>query len=1521
MSNISKKKKKREKAEAEELYVNSGKINNKGAKRIIHTAQIQLHTYCNFSRSNNMGIRLEEMIKDNAHHDIENLLNNFFVAHIPVSFEIVRLKRKKRYKEALRQLQRNKYILINECFFVLSNLISAILKGILKIENVKKVRRYYFIYVWFIPFFISRRNERVIKELEKENICSKTNDNSHTEANEKDREVAPYRRKRNTPFYGVYLSEWIIAGLNKIMHSMILEDDHIFIENWAFILDLMKFIYVDKNILRKYFLKNSSLSDTYEDNDSSKERSDKGISSDRGVCDKKLKHDEKDSKNAIVVHDNFHKTMEKYYEDVSKVTKAYFVFPHLLFKCITKGLKKDDEKRKLQIYNYIIPHELNDKNFYKNAVEVCIFSWLNIKEGRVNYEKIVYFTKKIINIDLRDYFCQTLLYVLLTSENHVDCSKKEKLDIKMSQLITLNNGVTSDYGITPNEAHTTRLNENFINKEKAKTDALCNINYVIENIFYYLHLYCSDTHEGKTLLSCLMKNICPFIKFFEEKEKISLCLYNEHVNYMLIVLINIIFLYGWNFFFLEKFFNVFSKSCLPLSFAISLVEVVSQLFSRKSFHSILFKNFKWKKKKIIDSVEVLNEKRSYAEALEDMERSEGVVGESEKDANTLDECRIEVVAINFLREMLFHTLDQFTNDIQENEKRIFISIILSKLLYIFSVNIRKINKKIAHNLYIFDILSERELYIYKMNRYNVKIFESVTYIIHCLFNCNDELSLYCGQVIAHYFKHYVDNQSLKKEEEKISFEGKKKVKNKINTSDRSENSTDDEKYLFPNLEQPIQCLPKKIRHFKVIKQNHFSYLQDLLRMNDVMRRCKIKGNHFKKSINILPVVVGPGNSYRNELVEKNHILSEYLPGVVGPGNSYRNELGEKNHILSDYFTTMCKRGEGSNDEELEENELSPCRSEDQTKESIGEANGGDNGSNGSDEEAKASYDRTRNKGPGSTSLKKYGTKEKRKRNENDMMIKNAKYVIDNELYDLEEKEFLVQLEQENEFYLNIESNRYMYVDPSEDLFECLERLKNRASYIERNIDEKNYDILKLNEKKESYEEENFRICQVVVLLPRLIKQGDILSYIGVELFEVLLSLNNNSCMINKDKISFIAIKLFDMVLLSINIPVQISNFVLKNIYSNMYSSDQKMLMLLSLQLSALFLSNSFRMHSIFECVQNFARNLGISTSMMKNRKILQHQVEVNAEDQVKEIDKSKEDANDQYNDKSNGEAEYNFLNFSEKCYNLFDDFTKKINNYANNDDGDTTISLRGPYEDNNKREENACQEMKQNCSTTNFADDEGGNSCYYTKHENSSFSSEKQYEVEKIKKNYKMVKKGITNTKILQSRNYSYTNKKKAQIFLNFCSNFFSDVYAKLFCLTIKKEMTNIDYDEYRLRKYYSNDSSLTLFLISSYTLFFNCSCNSYLQVDDILNDGFSIGNFFIRNKNFLVRRASFKLVFHMIHLILKKKKFYILKNENYMNVINYLSNNVEMEHDALSLRYINHVLGVHETLMVGTEY
>ncbi|SBS81841.1 conserved Plasmodium protein, unknown function [Plasmodium ovale] len=1321
-----------------------------------------------------METNLSDLLKKSTKEDnVENLLKVFFSQHIPLSCNIMKLQRRGRYKEALLILRNNKYKLVNECFFIHINIITSILEGILKAENVRKEKRYELIFIWFEPFFEDKW--KITESNSVGRSCSDEKD---------DKEDESYSRGK-VSFRGIYLSEWVMTSLNRIFSSVVFPSRGISVENWVFVLDLLKFVYVGRNVLSSYLREGADTKGCVKNEDevvnveefSNVEKS-LSLLTDRTSCEG-------------MEDGGFCESLEKYYGDPRKTAKSYFSLPFALFRCITSGLQKDDERRKLQVYKHIIPSTLSEDGFYKKAIKTCVSSWVQTKSDRMNYEKVVHITKRIVNLNMQELFCQRMVCILLGFGNSVGENSS-----------TQEGSEHVSYSCIP------------ISDEEGKTQVILRrINNIFERMFYYIHMYCNGDIEGKLLISSLLRSLIPMVKVVQHYQysNISLCLYNKNVEIILITIVNILFLYQWNSFFLEKFFYAYSNVCLPLPYALAVVNIVNLFIDSqpRDYSLSPFSGFE-EKKHLIHSRVVVDEKRPYDEIVSKVEMELCTVGIKQNGMDLkIQQNGVDLLAVSLLRDILFCMLNQFTEGcIEEMKKRIFVSTLLSKLLYTFSVHMKKINKKIVKNCYTFDVLTEREKHIYKINTFNVNIFERVTSIIQRLFKAHDEISLYCGQVIAENFKHYVDSQTVKGENMK-NFK-----KRSIQVGEVDSQSSDDELLMFPNLKKQMKSLPEEVQCFSLIRQRRFSYLDSLLPAIGIKKKRK-SGN--------------PKNR------EKGH--GEYEYEEVG---QREDDKGENPSLI----------------------ELIPQM---------------DN------------------------------TCEKREKLEKEMMIKNAEWAVENSLYNSRESEFIVKLEQEHAHYLNVECNKYMYLHPSEDLFECLGRLKCRATYIQRNVEESNHDILKLNEKRENYEEENFRICQTVVALPRLIKKSDVLSYLSVQLYEVLISLDNMACAMNKSKHPFAIMKMFVIILLSINSPVDIGHFVFANLYSNVYSPVQKMLMLLSLQFAALFLSGRITLWEVFECASGVARRVTLTSGG----------------DIVDGVEAMQKKGNDRI-------GKDDLFNIAGGYYDLFERYPQgrkcirrdvyKSEPLENPACGKDKFFRKKRGKLRCKRETSSGQMEEQVWATTPCQHGDEDDPCNSTTSGEISFSpeggheGEDEGEIEEGKGENGEVKSHSRNNAHLCRMNSPQPNEYKTRLFLSLCNFFFNNAYTKLLCLNSKREIGSIDYDEYKLRNCYAKDATLTVSLISSYTLFFNCSCDSYFYIDDILADGFSIGNFFIRNKNFLVRRVSVKLIFHMISLILKRRKIFMLKNENYVDVITYISNNVTEEHDDLSLCCMRRVLALHES-------
>ncbi|CAD2106338.1 conserved Plasmodium protein, unknown function [Plasmodium vinckei] len=1238
--------------------------------------------------------------------DLKNVLKKFYLKNVQISSKIIKLKRCKKYDEALVNISLNKSDLIDECFFILSNIIYSILFGVLKIENLNKLDQYQLIYAWFEPFHEKQNKKKhKIDKYYIPNFGRELNYRTSKAYNYEDRKL----------FNGLYYSEWIIISLSKIFKELNEQRNNnsnnfssnknsICVENWGIVFDLMKYVYVNKNILGIYLQekRSSYFIDNFNDNFDNKTQKDK-IN-----CDES----------------NFSKTIIQYYENANKIIKEYFSFPFILFSCITKGLGENNVERKLQIYNHIIPKKLSEDGFYKNAIKTCALSWIYSKrQDKKNYEQIVHATSKIIRLNLADYFCQFFIEILLKYKPRSKIMKKIKMrrniigwKISRHKLVKL---------IFMNKQEKKKSSENVKLLKKKKYTQLIYINNIFENIFYHFHLFCNKEYERKKLLISLLNNLIPFVKIVEgcikkdkkgkeimqEKTKLYLCLFNKNVNIILTAIINVILLYDLNYFFIENFFNIFSKHCFPLPYAICIVDIITNFINYKVSSKFLFllKDFE-RKRKLINMTPVLSEQN-----LRKIKGEKKLTTEEDTLLSHNYENNVEIVSILFLKQLLFYLLDQFSYDIQDEEKKIFISIVLSKILYVFSLYIKRANKKGIENGYTFDKIS-KDFYMYKINICNLKIFENVTEIIQNLFKSNNEVSLYCGQIVANYFKNYMDSQFSKETYKSSGNKNEKKKKRENN--------------LF-NLRKSIQSLPEQIKCFTIITQHKFCYLNELLPKNEVDLKLDIS------------------KSFESEMSD----------------NENTDNLG---------------------DELISVNEL--CETD---RENINF---------------------------------------EKKKEINIMMMENADNIVENDLYSSDEKMFILNFEQENEFYLDIEYNKNMYIDPTDDLFECLDRLKCKANYIERNTigkEENNYENLKRNDKKESYDEEQFRIIQTILSLPKLIHKNDVLEYICIELYSILLSINNEYCCLNKSKYSFGGVKLFDIILLNINFPIKICKFIFENIYSNIYNDVQKIIMLLSLQLSSLFLSNIITLNQIFEYAQIISLSLD--------------------------------------GDKTNGygkdSQEDYFLNISEKLdHNLFDECSQEAN------------------------------------LTT----------------KNEKIKEKKSNEINKYMHNN--LEKSLKKNTTMCSNSYSNNYEKKGKNFFNLCNFFFTHAYTKLLSHNSPKDIINYN-DKYEIKNNNSKDSLLTVFIISSYKLFFNCSCDFYIYIDDVIVDIFCIGNLFIRDSNVHIRRIVLKLLLEVINLIIRKKKFYSLNNENYNNIINYVSNRLDLEHDISVLLSIKNVLHIHKEI------
>ncbi|CXI30542.1 conserved Plasmodium protein, unknown function [Plasmodium berghei] len=1314
--------------------------------------------------------------------NLKNVLEKFYLKNARISSKIIKLKKYKKYDEALVNINLNKFDLIDECFFVLSNIIYSILFGVLKIENLNKLDRYQLIYVWFEPFHEkqNKKNRKIdkchIPDFEKKiNYCTNKT----------------YNYEDSGLFNGLYYSEWIIISLSKIFKELNEQrnndtdnfssnENSICVENWGIVFDLLKYVYINKNILGIYLQDKSSSYFIDDLNDNLKNNVNNKIKKDTINCDES----------------NFGKTIIQYYENVNKIIKDYFSLPFILFSCITKRLGANNVERKLQIYNHIIPKKLSEDGFYKNAIKTCVLSWIyDERKNKKNYEQIVHATSKIMRLNLGDYFCQFFIGILLKYKTNCKVIKKIKMKKNLNRgrqnKIKLRRNI---FGwkisrhklvklIFMNKQEKKKSSENVKLLKKKKYTPLLHINNIFENIFYHFHLFCNTEYERKKLLISLLNNLIPFVKIIEgcmkkykkrkkimhERKKLYLCLFNKNVNIVLTAIINVILLFDLNFFFIENFFNIFSKHCFPLSYAICIVDIIANFINYKvpSKFVFLLKDFE-RKKKLINATPFLNEQK-----LRKIEGEKKQTVEEDIFLSQNYENNIEIVSILFLKQLLFYLLDQFSNDMQDEEKNIFISIVLSKILYVFSLYIKRANK----NGYTFDKIS-KDFYMYKMNICNLKIFESVTEVIQNLFKSNNEVSLYCGQIVANYFKNYMDNQFSKE------------------TYKSSENKNEKESDLLFNLKQSIENLPEQIKCFTIIAQHKFCYLNELLAKNE---------ENLKLDIS---------KSIENEINDDSNIFCK--DDLIQMGNENTDNLVDELISVKEFQI-------------IEEEEL--CEAD---KENI--------------------------------------DFEKKREINIIMMMENADNFVENDLYSSDEKMFIVNFEQENEFYLDIEYNKNMCIDPTDDLFECLDRLKYKGNYIERNgigKEKNNYDILKKNEKNE----EQFRIIQTILSLPKLIRKNDILEYICIELYSILISINNNYCCLNKSKYSFGGIKLFDIILLNINFPIKICKFIFENIYSNIYTNIQKTIMLLSLQLSSLFLSNTITLNKVFEYAQIITLSLdGIKTNVYGK------------------------DNQENY-----------FLNISEKLdHNLFNEWSEEINLTRKNE----------KIKEGNYLFPNIIITQNDNKNLHNL-DIYNDNKCSMLKEKYKNNYSE--YEEKKCNKINKYIynnfeKRLKKNTTICSNSYYNNYEKKKKNIFFNLCNFFFTHVYTKLLSHNSPKGIINYN-DKYEIKNNYPKDSLITVFIISSYNLFFKYSCNSYIYIDDVIDDIFCIANILIRDSNINVRKIVLKLLLQVVNLIIRKKKFYSLNNENYNNIINYVSNRLDLELDFSTLLFMKHVLHIHKEI------
>ncbi|KMZ87557.1 hypothetical protein PVBG_04895 [Plasmodium vivax Brazil I] len=1340
---------------------------------------------------------LEDVLPKGAQGgDVENVLKEFFATHIPLSVQMAKLQKGGSNEGALKMMRNNMNKLIEECFFVLHSIISCTLRGALKIETIEEAQRYQLIYVWFIPLCeVGRRKgattycegatgEGVDGEGGKD-LCQATSTTPHYTSdflpNGKDSGGRMTTHvERLFPFGGVYLSEWIITGVNKAFSVMMSGGGdsgvsggapQVALENWSFVLDLIKFVYSEGDILSKYL------------------RGGVPRQAENAQPPQSASHVEKHNSNVKEVkqrENHMETALGKYHEDTHNIIKAYFTLPFVLFKCITNvgGKKGDDEKRKLYIYRHIIPGELNDEGFSMHAVKTCVFYWLHGDEGTVNYEKMALLTKRLVSCHLVNPFCQTLLGGILRGGGSGKVEEAEEAVMAC---------MAADLRESPNDSL-----------------KLTRMNAPLQKLFYYVHLYCHGEHGGEKLLTSLIESMSPFVKVVQNEEELSLCLFNRKVKHLMCVLINLIFLYKWDFYILEKFFSIFSRSCLPLSLSLSFIELIADLVGPNwTASNSLFKSFT-REKKVIHSSEVILGRRSYRSVVRQVKGEEN----QSRNSCTIDypsdeQSRVGIMAFDFLQEMFFFVMGQFSPDSQQKDASIFVPIILSKLLYTFSTHMKFVNKKLVESLYHFEGLSKVELHTYKVNtQQSAKVFERVTTMVRELFKQKDEVSLVAGQILAEHFRLYVDGLSYKG--------GKKDVRTAANMGsceDPREGGS-----LFPNLHQPAERFPEELRCFKVIKQRGFVYLEDL------------------------------------------------ILGGEAAGEAASEEESDE-----------C--GEEAGEEESDE---------------VGEEAGDESDEDANDKAGDATLVATLREAPPGAGKRK---------GEDDMLMQNADSLIDNDLYDVEEKQFLVELELQNEFYLNVDRNKHMYTDPPEDLFECLHRMKSKANYIERNEPDANYDHLKLNDKKETYDEENFRISQAVVSLPRLIKRGDVLTYLCVELYEAVLSLNHSSCLLREGKSPFATIKLFDMILLTINAPIEICKYVFKNVFSNMHSIVQKMVMLLCLQFCVLFLSGRATLREVFQSAREVLAQMGLRG-------------EGASEEATRRVDRQTD-----------------LGSISDRFYHLVESFPSRSSpsgDGANYDEGAFHAASEGrslpqPPDSQSKRKSDGAQEGGQqvlaaSCDSgdrgTNGEEEEEplrrGSTGWWCKPNRDRHERSNICEMREKGSNSALRKKKEASKVSLQNRG------KKTKSMTTLCSFFFASAYTKLLDVNIKREEISIEYDEYdeyKLRKYYSNDASLVLFLISTYTVFFTSSCNCNFSVDDILADGFTLTNFYIRNKNPLVRRVCFKLLFHMVNFILKKKKFYLLEHATYMDVISYMLKNVRFDQDDPSVHLMQCILRVHEAV------
>ncbi|SPJ10145.1 conserved Plasmodium protein, unknown function [Plasmodium sp. DRC-Itaito] len=1403
-------------------------------------------------------MNLEILLHNVKCENIENILENFFIQYVPLSLEIINLKKTKKYNEALKIIREKEHILIDECFYCLSNIILAILRGKLKIEHIDRKNIYHLIYIWFIPLSLNDKSKSLCKLMREFHNTLIENGNIYNNINN------DIKNDDILTFHGIYLSEWIILSLNKFFHSFISEERKIPIENWTFVIDLMKNVYVDKNIILEYVQKENDhvlfqydMEKTYykikkkynyEEKNINLHHSMGNINNNESMSRyEEKKNDEDTSHFECSSTLQFRKILKDYYKNPHKVTKIYFSFPHLFFKCIINGLNDEDIKRKLYIYNHIIPKELKEDGFYKNIITTCVFIFFHIKQFNdiIEFEKVIYLLKKIINLNLTDTFSSVLFYFIL----NVDMAKEKSTDEchKVINNCNLRKDENKKMCLSKESNYISNLyiKGEFIKVSNKQINYLLNTNYIIENIFYYLHLY-SGEKECKILLTSLLNYIHPFIKLIEDNKNdnpnnnnmsnkvLYICIYNDKIYMFLNILINIVFLYNWNYFFIERFFNPTSKNCLGLCYGICMIDIINHIIYRNSLTVVsLFKNFEMKKQKILmyisrNKVEYgKQEKKSYVDVINDLDEKSNINVEFEKmekdsstkqkiypfedNENILEENTVQLILIQFLQDIFIYILDNFNYSLDNMGEDTFFSIVLSKLLYTFSVHLKDINKAIFSSCYNFEILSKTDLYLYKINIYNTQRFDSITKMIQYLFHCNNEVSLYCGQIIAEYFKKYMSSQMFrkkKKKKEKNTYDKYNSNDKNLDKKDNNYNSdsqcssssidnSDDEKILFPNLQKHIDYIPKDVLCFKTIEQCDILFLENFILSKVDIDPFEKDEYSMKRMDNIFQFNDNMINN--DEFLHKKEEMSKFFfngsesSSDIIHDNNYQHGY-DINIIYDDLIKNKHNNNNNNNDDDDDDMLINTSYCD---------------------------VYRNVNVLP------------------SDDMIKHADNIIDNDIYNLEEKEFLVKLLQENEYYLNMEVNKNMYLNPSEDLFECLCRLNSKANYIERNnVEDNNHDILKLNEKNENYKEANFRLCQTIIVLPKLIKENDILSYISVDMYKALLSINNITCN-NKNEDYIMTYKLFVIVILCIHSPIEICKYMFNNIYNNTYDNFQKMLMILCFQLTALYLSSRIKLDEIFVYIKNINETMNISEWLIKGNKMMDNKTNY------------KKNLLDAY-----------WKNMSEEI-NYFDE---KKNKQIQKDD---------------------VEEKK-------------------TKSDIDIVEVEKRINVCSIKN---------------INKSCCLVNKKKIHKFMDLCNIYFSGVYTTLFCFKIKKEMSKIDYDEYRIRKYYSEDFTLTTYLLSSYNTFLNCCNNVYLYLEDIIRDGFSLVDVFIRRDNLMIRRACCKLLYDMINLIFCKKMIYILKNRNYEiyeyyeNVMNYISNRIKHEGDSLSYGYMKQILSIYQTI------